>query len=353
MTVVVRVPVEPAYDVHVGSGVFALASERVRAHDVLARDGGLPDDDGFLVGVRVAIALEPGEAAKDWDGLDRIVSALAHETCDRSTTLFVVGGGAALDVGGLAAALYLRGIDAVYCPTTLLAMVDASVGGKTAINLPEAKNLVGVVRQPREVFADTRFLATLSTAEYRSGLGEIVKTALIAGERALAQLERDAAALVERDERALERTIASCVRTKARIVAVDPFEAGPRKALNLGHTFAHAIEHVAGYGRIPHGVAVAVGVMLALDLARATKRLDDSKLPARVRRLLRKLGLPASLDELRESSGRRLPGPKLLAAMQHDKKAVARSPRFVLPTRVGRLELGVECATDDVDGLLR
>jgi len=222
MTVVVRVPVEPPYDVHIGAGVFERARERARESDALVRDSGLSERCGHM-GVRAAIALEPGEAAKNWDGLDLILRALAHEKRDRSTTLFVVGGGAVLDVGGLAAALYMRGIEAVYCPTTLLAMVDASVGGKTAINLPEGKNLVGVVRQPREVFADTDFLATQSDDEYRSGLGEVVKTALIAGERALSNLERDAAALARRDARALERTIASCVRTKARIVATDPF----------------------------------------------------------------------------------------------------------------------------------
>jgi len=352
MTVVVRVPVEPPYDVHIGAGVFERARERARESDALVRDSGLPERCGHM-GVRAAIALEPGEAAKNWDGLDLILRALAHEKRDRSTTLFVVGGGAVLDVGGLAAALYMRGIEAVYCPTTLLAMVDASVGGKTAINLPEGKNLVGVVRQPREVFADTDFLATQSDDEYRSGLGEVVKTALIAGERALSNLERDAAALARRDARALERTIASCVRTKARIVATYPFEAGPRKALNLGHTFAHAIERSAGYGRIPHGVAVAVGLTLAADLARATKRLRDPSLPTRLRKLLRALKLPTSLDALRKSSRRRLGADDLLAAMAHDKKSVSATPRFVLPLRPGKLELAALCDAPSVRRVLR
>ena len=342
MTTVVRVRAEPACEVHVGAGALELAARRVRDGDVLARDDGLPDEIGWLP-TRAAITLPAGEAAKDWAGLDLVVRALAHEESDRSTTLFVVGGGAALDVGGLGAALYARGIDAVYCPTTLLAMVDASVGGKTAINLPEGKNLVGVVRQPRAVYADIELLATLSEEEYRSGLGEVVNTALIGGERMLATLERDARALTQRDAAALERTIASCVRVKARIVAADPLERGPRKRLNLGHTFAHAIEHAAGYGRVPHGIAVAVGLMLALELARATGRLRDPRLPARVRRLLRKLSLPTTLDELRAARRASLPASKLLAAMRRDKKSAASEPRFVLPLRAGSIAIGVAC----------
>lgn len=351
MTRVVRVGVEPAYEVCIGAGVFERAKELAEPRDVLVRDSGLPDHLGFL-GVRVGVALPPGEEAKDWDGLDLVLSSMAHQACDRSTTMFVVGGGAALDVGGLAAALYLRGIDVVYCPTTLLAMVDASVGGKTAINLAEGKNLVGVVRQPRAVFADVEMLATLSDDEYRSGLGEALKSALIGGEAHLAKLERDAAALNDRDPRALEELIARCVRLKARIVAADPFEKRRRKVLNLGHTFAHAIEHVAGYGRIPHGLAVSVGLSLALELSRKTHRLTDPRLGTRLRHLQRRFELPSSLDELRSTHRVKLPGPRLMDAMRHDKKAQRSTPRFVLLRCAGKLDLDAVCDSEIVTRVL-
>ncbi len=351
MTSVVRVAVEPAYDVHIGAGAFELARRRARASDALVRDSGLPAHIGFL-GARIGVALPAGEAAKDWHALELIANTLAERACDRSTTLFAVGGGATLDVAGLAAALYLRGIDVVYCPTTLLAMVDASVGGKTAINLEAGKNLVGVVRQPKAVYADLDLLASLGDDEYRSGLGEVLKSALIGGESFLARLERDAQRLVERDRAALEAIVTRCVRLKARIVARDPFERGPRRALNLGHTFAHAIERVAGYGRVPHGVAVAVGVNLALELAKRARQLRDSKLPARVRKLTHRLELPATLEELRAACRVRFDVDKLLAAMQHDKKAVAATPRFVLVSSPGKLDLKFECAAETVRRVL-
>lgn len=344
MTQVVRVATAPGYDVHIGAGAFDLARGEFRPGDALARDSGLPRHLGF-VGARVGVALPPGEAAKDWNGLDLVLGALADNACDRSTRLFVVGGGAALDVGGLAAALYLRGIDVVYCPTTLLAMVDAAVGGKTAINLAQGKNLVGAVRQPRAVYADTDFLASLPAPEFRSGLGEVLKSALLGGERFLAWLERNAERLVARESTALEDAIVRCVELKARIVARDPLERGPRRALNFGHTFAHAIEHVAGYGRIPHGVAVAAGLAAALELSARMKLLEDPTLRTRVAKLAARLGLPNSLDELRALSGIALRAEDLLDAMRNDKKSVAAEPRFVLLRRPGKLELRVACAT--------
>lgn len=348
MTRIVRVATEPSYDVHIGAGAFELARKAVRPGDAFARDSGLPRHLGF-VGARVGVALPAGEAAKDWNGLDLVLGALAENACDRSTCLFVVGGGAALDVGGLAAALYARGIDVVYCPTTLLAMVDASVGGKTAINLTQGKNLVGVVRQPRAVYADTEFLASLPEAEFCSGLGEVLKSALIGGERFLARLERDAELLVSRDGPALEEAIVRCVELKARIVARDPFERGARRALNLGHTFAHAIEHVAGYGRIPHGVAVAAGIAAALELSARAGVLAQAALPRRVAKLAVRLGLPTSLDALREHSGLALRADELLDAMRRDKKSVAAEPRFVLLRRPGKLALRLACADELVE----
>lgn len=351
MTTRIAVATDPRYEVVVGAGALERAREFVAPLDVLLRDSGLPDQVGLLA-ASVSIALPPGEEAKDWETLGALLGALAHEALDRSTRMCVVGGGAALDVGGLAAALYLRGIEVVYCPTTLLAMVDASVGGKTAINLPEGKNLVGVVRQPRAVFADTRLCASQSEQEFRSGLGEALKCAVLGGERSLAELERDATALSKRDPAALERTIVRCVRLKARIVARDPLERGVRRVLNLGHTFAHAIERVARFGRVPHGVAVAAGLGAALELSRSAGVLRDAKLPARVRRLAARLSLPQSIDALREEFALALPPRKLLDAMRHDKKALAAEPRFVLPERAGKVLHGVACAPASIEAVL-
>ncbi len=351
MTTRIAVATDPRYEVVVGEGAFEFARALATPRDVLVRDGGLPDGVGWLE-TRGSIALPPGEQAKDWEGLGALLGALAHEALDRSTTVFAVGGGAALDLAGLAAALYLRGIEIVYCPTTLLAMVDASVGGKSAVNLAEGKNLVGVVRQPRAVFADPRFCASQSEDEYRSGLGEVLKCAVIGGERWLAWLECEAASLAARDARALERTIARCVRLKARIVARDPLERGPRRVLNLGHTFAHAVERVAGFGRVPHGIAVAAGLGAALELSRASGALRDASLPARVKRLAKRLNLPDSLDALRAEFSLALAPRKLLGAMRHDKKALAADPRFVLPARAGKVLHGVACDPAQVGAVL-
>jgi 3-dehydroquinate synthase len=266
---------------------------------------------------------------------------MAFERLDRRSVVLLFGGGAVLDVGGLAASLYMRGIRAVSCPTTLLAMVDASVGGKTAINIAGGKNLVGTFHQPVAVLADTRTLATLPDSEWRSGLGEVVKTALVDGDELLARVERDARVLAQRELGSIDELIAACVRAKARVVAADPHESGPRKALNLGHTFAHALEKVAGFGAIPHGVAVACGLTLALAASERAGLLEDRTLTARVDALLRSLGLPRSLGELRMQHGA-LPPRELLEAMKLDKKARDAQPKFVLPRRAGALQLDVE-----------
>jgi len=337
----VELPNHAAYPVVIG----ALALDELRAHapsqPFSIVDLPVYEAHGALLGACSSVVVVPsGEAAKDWETLELILSCMAHELLDRDSVALVLGGGSTLDVGGLAASLYLRGIRSVYCPTTLLAMVDASVGGKTAINLAEGKNLVGTFHQPSAVLADTRTLATLKDEQWRSGLGEVVKAALVEGEDLLSLVERSAAALAARDLAAVEPVIAECVRAKARVVASDERESGPRRALNLGHTFAHALEKVAGFGSIPHGVAVACGLALALQASERAGLLEDRSLRARVDRLLRTLRLPRSLGELRMSHGA-LAARELLDAMRHDKKARAGRPTFVLPRQAGALELAV------------
>lgn len=337
----VELPGHAAYPVVIGAGALDETAQHAGERPFGVVDLPVYEAHGALLGALRCVAVAPsGEAAKDWETLELILSCMAHEQLDRGSIALALGGGSTLDVAGLAASLYMRGIRVVYCPTTLLAMVDASVGGKTAINLAEGKNLVGTFHQPSAVLADTRTLATLPDAEWRSGLGEVVKAALVEGEELLALVERNAAALAARELAAVEAVIAACVRSKARVVASDECETGPRKALNLGHTFAHALEKVAGFGALPHGVAVACGLALALQASERAGLLEDPSLRMRLDGLLRTLQLPRSLGELRMQHGA-LPARELLEAMRHDKKARSGVPGFVLPRRAGALELSV------------
>jgi 3-dehydroquinate synthase len=346
MAAIVRVEGPPAHEVRIGAGVLDLAAELAARHSgalVLTDEtvAGLHLERlGALAGAPV-VRLAPGEGAKSMAILERVLDAMCDAELDRDACLVALGGGVVGDLGGLAAALYKRGVAVLQCPTTLLAQVDASVGGKTAVNLAAGKNLAGVFHAPVGVLADSAVLATLPEAELRSGLGEVLKSALLAGEADLAALEAEAEALVARDPEALEACVTRCVRLKVRVVAEDPREAGPRRRLNLGHTFGHAIERAAGYGVVPHGVAVAVGISLALEESRERGLLEDADLPARVRALGRRLGLPADLDELREGWGATLEEDELRAAMRHDKKNRGGEVRLVLPVRPGEVRLDV------------
>lgn len=278
-----------------------------------------------------SVDVERGEAAKRFATLERVLEEFARLGLDRGSVVIALGGGSVGDVAGLAASLYMRGIELVQCPTTLLAQVDASVGGKTAIDLAAGKNLAGTFHAPSAVFADTSTLATLEDDEFRSGLGEVLKSALLSGEEFVAWLESTADRISQRDPTVLHELVVRAVRLKAAIVGRDPRELGERKVLNLGHTFAHAIEHVAGYGRVKHGVAVVVGVGLALRAGGA------QELAERVERLARALGLVATLADLRARTRLDLPAIALVRSMQVDKKGVARSPRFVLLDAPGRV----------------
>ncbi|MFT4711037.1 MAG: 3-dehydroquinate synthetase [Bacteroidia bacterium] len=294
-----------------------------------------------------------GEAMKSFAHLEALLGSFAGARLDRGATLFAFGGGALCDLSGLAASLYMRGIDWIAAPTTLLAQVDASVGGKTAINLGAGKNLVGSFHQPKLVIADTNFLGTLDDSELRSGLGEVLKTALLgatmpgeAGTSLFELLEgADPAAITARDPQLFAAIVESCVRFKARIVEADERESGTRKQLNLGHTFAHAIEHVAGYGTIPHGVAVAAGLGDALALSRDLGLLQDKHLPARHAALAIRLGLPQHTADLREQTGLALPTGALAEAMTLDKKSQGGQLRFVLPRALGDAAIDVEVPT--------
>lgn len=348
---VITVDVDPPYDVHVGAGALTNVAPSI-AHAsscAVIADQRAFELHGDKLGTLSRLArldLPRGEAAKDFPVLERALEFLAREQLDRSACVVVFGGGAACDLGGLAASLYMRGIGVVHCPTTLLAQVDASVGGKTAINLSTGKNLAGTFHQPRAVFADTSTLETLDEDQLRSGFGEIVKTALICAPSLFERVEASTRALLARDRNVLTELIASCVRVKASVVASDERDFGARKVLNLGHTFGHAIETAAGHGRVPHGVAVAVGVVLALRTSCEIGLANDAKLLERTQALLERLRLPNSLGELRARSRLRLTADELLDAMRSDKKGRRAEPLFVLPRAIGSLELDVRVTRD-------
>jgi 3-dehydroquinate synthetase len=241
----------------------------------------------------------------------------------RGDAVVALGGGVVGDTAGFAASVYYRGVAVVQAPTTLLAQVDAAIGGKTAVNLPEGKNLVGAFHQPLGVLADVDALTTLPTREYRAGLGEVAKYALMPeGERVARVLEVDAARVVARDPAVLTELIAACAAIKAAVVAADPEErTGRRAVLNYGHTLAHALETIGQY-ELLHGEAVAIGLVFAGALAGATERIDASAV-ARHRELVAALGLPTAVPDGAHAA-------LLVVAMQRDKKAQG-GLTFVLP----------------------
>ncbi len=270
----------------------------------------------------IVSCIPAGEASKSLEGFAELMRELADFGATRDACVFALGGGVVGDLAGFAAACWMRGIDCVQLPTTLLAMVDSSVGGKTAVDLPQGKNLVGAFHPPRAVFADTTTLRTLPDRELRAGLAEVVKYGAIRDAAFLDWLAANTDALLHRDDAALAQAIARSCAHKAAIVERDPFEHGERALLNFGHTFAHAIEAEQGYGGLNHGEAVAVGMLLAARLSTALE-LAPAADAARLAALLDGFGLPTALPTA-------LAPEALLARMRLDKKADAAGLRFVL-----------------------
>ena len=294
-------------------------------------------------GLAVATAcVPPGERTKSLHHVAGLYDRLADMPADRQTLVVAVGGGVVGDLAGFAAATYNRGLPLVAVPTTLLAMVDSSVGGKTGVNHARGKNLIGAFHQPAGVWIDTAHLSTLPGREYRSGLAEVVKYGGILDEPFFAWLEANADALLDRRADAVEYVVARSCRIKADVVERDEREeTGQRLALNFGHTFAHAFEAVAGYGAWLHGEAVAAGMVCAARLAERHGRCDAA-VGDRIESLLNRLKLPT-----KPAAG--WDAGELLESMARDKKAEAGRLRFVLPTRIGEA-----VAADDVpEGLVR
>ncbi|MEM1250013.1 MAG: 3-dehydroquinate synthase [Acidobacteriota bacterium] len=288
---------------------------------------------------RVDLEVPDGEEAKDVDVATQLWRGMLTAGGKRDSGLVAIGGGSVGDLGGFVAGTFLRGIEVVQVPTTLLAQVDASVGGKTAIDLPEAKNCVGVFHYPHSVLVDTGLCATLPPAERRSGLVEAIKMAALLDPAALARIEGSLDALLAGDAAALEPVVAEAIACKLRVVEEDPEESGFRRVLNFGHTLAHAIEKALDFGTLRHGEAVAYGMLFALRLSRAVGQVEDSFV-GRVEKLLGRLELPP-LPEL--------PVKTLLEAMARDKKATEDGILWVLAQGGGKPRLDVRVPIEEVE----
>lgn len=298
-----------------------------------------------LFGDAPTLAVAAGEGSKSVAEFGRVLDFLAACGLDRSGVIFAVGGGVVGDLAGFAAASYLRGIDYYQVPTTLLAMVDSSVGGKTGVNLKAGKNLAGAFHQPHGVFIATGFLKTLPAREFAAGAAEVIKTALLGDEGLFAQLEKSP--LSPGDGR-LAQTVRRCCEIKAGIVEADERERageGGRALLNLGHTFAHAIEQATGYAQYLHGEAVAVGLCAAARLSRRLGMIPEADV-ARVEAAVAAHALPVRVRSA-------LPIPGLMAAMVRDKKARAGALRFVVLRSIGRAVVLGSVAPEAVESVWR
>jgi len=278
-----------------------------------------------------SVLLPDGEAHKNWHTLQAIFDALLHHACDRATPVFALGGGVVGDMTGFAAACYMRGAPFVQVPTTLLAQVDSSVGGKTGINHALGKNMIGAFWQPQRVVCDLATLQTLPARELSAGLAEVIKYGPIADMAFMDWLERHMDALRATENAPLQHAIARSVQIKADVVAQDEREAGLRAILNFGHTFGHAIEAALGYGQWLHGEAVAAGMCMAAELSRRLGKVD-SAFVQRLRALIARAGLPvqAPVLDAQDNAG------AWLHHMRVDKKAQGGNIRFVLIDSPGR-----------------
>ena len=310
------------------TGTFFLSSPRVWRYWGKMLASKMPGRAG-----RRPILFDDREAAKNLGTVERIARQLVTAGADRHAILVAVGGGVVGDVAGFAAATYLRGVRLVHIPTTLVAQVDSAIGGKTGVNLPEGKNLVGAFYPPKLVIADPDVLRTLPHREYRSGLYEVIKYGVIADEKLFEFLERRMDAVLRRDSAALAWIIPRCVAIKARVVGADERESGLRQILNFGHTLGHALEAATKYRRFLHGEAIGWGMIAATMMALGIGRLGDAD-ANRIIRLVASVGPLPALGNIRAS--------ELRPILAGDKKARGGRVLWVLPRRIGKTEWGVE-----------
>lgn len=362
----IRVELGPrGYDIVIGSeildsvGVLKVVYPKLRrvlivTDETVARLHGAHVEEEFARAglVRETIVLPPGESAKSFATLQTLCETLLAKRIDRGDVIVALGGGVIGDLAGFAASILLRGIDYIQIPTTLLAQVDSSVGGKTAIDTPHGKNLVGSFHQPRGVFADTALLDTLPRRDMLAGYAEVAKYGLILNDAFFSWLERAWPRVVERAGPERTGAIHFSCQAKARIVAADEREAGQRALLNFGHTFGHALEAECGYGdELRHGEAVALGMVMAFDLS-AALGLCDPAAADRVRRHFAATGLPTSLGA-NTLAARNWPAERLVHHMHSDKKARGGTLTFILARAVGQAFVANDVPPDKVIATLR
>lgn len=327
-----------SYPIHIGEGILErlpelLVGAGIKGSVVVVTDSNVESlyarRVAALLGSNTATCTLPaGEEHKRLEQIEWLCGRFLEAGLDRSSAVVALGGGVVGDVAGFAAASFMRGISFAQVPTTIVAQVDSSVGGKTAVNHPLGKNIIGAFHQPSVVIIDMTLLVTLPDRELRAGLAEALKHGVIADEALFAFMERKADALLAKDLSALETPILRSCEIKAAIVAADEREHGCRANLNYGHTFGHAIEAASGYTRFLHGEAVALGMHAAAVLA-AELGMVDATFVKRQRAALVAYGLPVSWPGI--------PMDKTLAAMKHDKKVQAGTIKFILPDRIGHV----------------
>ena len=315
------------YARHVASRNVAVITNQVVAPLYLERVQRAIERAGGRV---IPILIDDGEQAKAWATLDRVIDAMLAARCGRDSVIVALGGGVVGDLAGFAAAVYQRGVPFLQVPTTLLAQVDSSVGGKTAINHARGKNMIGAFHQPLAVIADVEVLDTLPDRELRAGLAEVIKHGFILDLQFVTWLEANMARLLDRARAALSHAVRRSCELKAQVVAADEREGGLRAVLNFGHTFGHAIEAGVGYGEWLHGEAVATGMVMAAELSARTGSLRRQDAD-RVKALIASAGLPVK--------GPKLDIERYLELMQVDKKAAGGKVRFILLDGLGRATL--------------
>jgi 3-dehydroquinate synthase len=342
-----------SYDIEIGSGNLTAITQFVDtdqddAHAVIITDAHVDDlyaepianalaDEGCEIDLLI---IDAGEQSKSIDVAIELWERMLDEGTDRKSAVIAVGGGVVGDLAGFVAATFARGLTFVQVPTTLLAQVDSSVGGKVGINLPGAKNMIGSFWQPRGVLIDVNVLQTLPEREFNAGMAEVVKYGVIQDAEFFAYLERNVDAINSRDPEVLTNIVQRCCRLKADVVEQDEREeTGLRAILNYGHTFGHALEAATGYEELLHGEGVAIGMLCASRLAERLGRIDAS-LTKRQQDLLESFGLPTAVPPLDHE--------ELIELMYHDKKTERGKLRFVLPSRLGHVEVVRDVSSDDI-----
>jgi 3-dehydroquinate synthase len=344
-----------SYSIHIGQGMLSqLSDECVRLK--LSRRCAVISDRNVArfygkttvnalckAGFDPAVITVPaGEKAKSLRVVERCYDQLAAHRIERRSFIVALGGGVVGDLAGFVAASYLRGITFVQVPTSLLAQVDSSVGGKVGVNLAAGKNLVGAFYQPRVVLCDLETLRTLPPREFRAGLAEVIKYAIIYDENLFLRLERDLSKLIRQHGQTLSEVVARCCEIKAEVVAQDETEGGLRAILNFGHTIGHALEAICGYGTLLHGEAISIGQVAAARISSEVLGLPPGQV-RRITRLFEKAGLPTSI---RLTSKQR---SRMFDTMKLDKKVSAGEVTFVLAKKIGTVEWGRKVPIDVIE----